>query len=254
MDFTVWARASGATAKKTVNQTGSHENINEARMRNSYREQFNVQYPRSTMSKLRIFVSATIVLIFAGTLQAAPQPEIPEGNEPPTEEITRPPDENMSITPAPALDPATVPPGDAHYYPYRQQMTFRGGVASDFPKISLDDSVLGFEYLFPKFLSPKLEAGADLHENGRGHIHAGARWIYFERSYWRPSLQAGLDHYIDSKVGIATLARKEDWYVRGGLTEEYVVWNPYSLRLEQEMLVNFDNVRLVLTLGVSRGW
>jgi hypothetical protein len=164
------------------------------------------------------------------------------------------PDENMAISPAPAVDTEHMPVTHARYYPYHQQLTFRTGLASDFPKLSLNDSVLGFQYLFPKFLSPRLEAGADLHDNGRGHVHVGARWIHNERNYWRPSYKLALDHYVDSKLGLATLAHKEDWYARGGATAEYVVWNPYSLRAEVEMLANFDNVRLVLTIGLSRGW
>jgi hypothetical protein len=206
------------------------------------------------MSKVWILVSGIIILFSLRSARAAPQPEIPEGNDPVEVEVSHPLDENMVMAPAPQVDAKSVPVAQSRYYPYRQQMTFRAGMASDFPKINMNDSVLGFEYLFPKFLSPKLEAGADLHENGRGHIHAGARWIFNERSYWRPSLQASVDHFLDSKVGLATFARKEDWYLRGGITAEYVVWNPYSLRLEQEMLVNFDNVTIVTTLGVSRGW
>ena len=111
-----------------------------------------------------------------------------------------------------------------------------------------------FQYLFPKFLSPKLEAGADLHKDGRGHLHAGLRWIYNERSYFRPSLKAAVDHFADSAEGIATLAHIDNWYVRGGATLEQVVWNPYSLRLETELAINLRHTELITTLGLSRGW
>lgn len=224
------------------------------------------------MSKLTNFVSGTIVLIFiwlvAATLcltqaQASPSPqtgltaeENDKATQPSAEEgQTYPELENLTLTrPDKILRAQDVPLRDPKYYPYQQQMTFRAGASSDFPKVSYDDTVLGFQYLFPKFLSPRLEAGADLHEKGRGHLHVGARWIYSERSYWRPSVKLAVDHFVDSAEGLATLARKEDWYLRGGLTAEYVVWNPYSLRLEQELLINFDNVRIVSTLGLSRGW
>jgi hypothetical protein len=99
-----------------------------------------------------------------------------------------------------------------------------------------------------------LEAGADLHKNGRGHFHVGVRWYWFERSYFRPSLKASLDHFMDSSEGLATLARRKDWFARGSATLEYVVWNPYSVRFENELLINFDSVDYVVTLGVSRGW
>jgi hypothetical protein len=220
------------------------------------------------MSKPGFFVSATFVLIFTAvtppwrTAMASPSPET-ELNPPAAaaeagpaaESAATPFDENLAITPAPALDPDQIPrPKPPRYYPYHQALTFRAGRASDFPKLRLDDSVLGFQYLFPRFLSPKLEAGADLHEGGRGHVHIGVRWIYFERSYFRPSLKLALDHHIDAEDGMATLAHKENWYARGAGTLEFVVWNPYSLRLENELLINFDKTVYVATVGLSRGW
>lgn len=226
-------------------------------MRITYREQIGLLYPVSTMSKLRFFVSATIVLIFASaTAHAAPQPTVPDDKPVVTEDVdpVAPPDENMSLAPAPTARPGVYQAARPEYYNYASAFTVRGGTSSDFPKISLDDSLIGFAYMFPKFLSPKLEAGADLHESGRGHIHVGVRWIYFERSYFRPSVKLAVDHYIDGRYGLGTLVKREDWFARGSATLEYVFWNPYSLRLEPEMLVNFDQTTLVLTLGLSRGW
>lgn len=161
--------------------------------------------------------------------------------------------ENLSLSEPPNEMPRPEPQSAA-YYPYRQVMTFRLGLASDFPKLGFTDKVLGFSYIFPKFLSPKLEAAVDLHESGRGHVNFGVRWIYFERSYFRPSVKISIDHFFDGKYGLGTLARKEDWYARGSGTIEYVVWNPYSVRIEAEMLLNFDHTAMVATLGVSRGW
>jgi hypothetical protein len=149
-------------------------------------------------------------------------------------------------------------PPRARYYPYQQQLTFRTGYESDFPEVEFDNWTLGFQYLFPKFLSPKLEAGADLVENGGGHLHVGMRWIYRERSYLRPSVKAGLDLYSDGKEGLATLTKWENYFTRLAVCAEYVVWNPYSLRLEYEILANFDfdfdDTRSQLTLGISHGW
>jgi len=207
------------------------------------------------MSKLRIFVSATIVLIFVSvTATAAPQPEVPEDRSPPPAVEVRPIDENMGVAPAPKASAAAYRAERPEYYNYSQAFTVRGGTSTDFPKISLDDALLGFAYMFPKFLSPKLEAGADLHESGRGHVHVGTRWIYFERSYFRPSVKLALDHAIDGRYGLGTLVKREDWFARGSATLEYVFLNPYSLRLEPEMLINFDHTILVITLGLSRGW
>lgn len=208
------------------------------------------------MAKLTIFVSATIVAIFIQAAAiAAPQSDVPESKESGVvPEETRPPDENMVISPAPKPSRTALEPESPRYYAYQQALSFRGGLASDFPKLNFEDSVTGFAYLFPKFLSPKLEAGADLHENGRGHVHVGARWIYFERSYFRPSAKLALDHFVDAKYGLGTLARKEDWFARGGGSLEYTVWNPYSIKLDAEMIINFDETKLLLALGISRGW
>ncbi|MBX3021728.1 MAG: hypothetical protein KF799_08645 [Bdellovibrionales bacterium] len=207
------------------------------------------------MAKLTIFVSATIVAIFIGTsAQAAPHGEAPSPS-PAVEEIgeSRPPGENMAITPVEqvnSVSQATAP----RYYMARQALVFRGGLASDFPKLDFSDSVTGVSYLFPKFLSPQLEAGADLHENGRGHMYAGARWTYFQRSYFRPSAKLALDHFVDAKYGLGTLARIEDWFVRGGGSLEYTIWNPYSIRFDAEMLLSFEETKIVTTIGISRGW
>jgi hypothetical protein len=150
--------------------------------------------------------------------------------------------------------PAPPPPPDPQYYPYQQQLTVRYGQASDFPSFKFNDSIIGFQYLFPKFLAPKLEAGADLHRNGIGHIHAGARYMWLERSYFRPSLKIGVDNLVDSSSGLATFATIDNYYLRGTATLEYVVWNPYSVRLEVELLMGLTKQISEYTLGLSRGW
>jgi hypothetical protein len=210
------------------------------------------------MSKLAFFVSATIVLIFTGLVGsqdacAGPLPTMPENKASEEDYENRAIDENMNLTePAPVTSsPSYTPP---RYYPYRQQLTFRAGAGTDVPKVDFDDIVLGFQYLFPKFLSPKLEAGADLHKDGRGHLHVGLRWIYFERSYFRPSYKLAIDHFADAEEKLATLAQIDNYYVRLGGTLEYVIWNPFSLRLEAEFVSNFKFSELVSTLGLSRGW
>lgn len=223
-----------------------------------------IGYPEFTMAKLNSFVSATIVAFLlislceahgapgAPTFEDKPDAASPTGTfQPATPRLQ----DDMAVAPAPQ-EPMTAMParGEADYYPYQQALIVRAGKSTNLPKIALNDSVLGFAYLFPKFLSPKLEAGADLHEYGRGHVHAGVRWIYFERSLFRPSVKAGLDHFFDANYGLGTLARREDWYARGSATLEYALANPYSLRLELEMLINFDHTFMVGTLGISRGW
>ncbi len=205
------------------------------------------------MSKLLIFVSATIVLILSPVSMAAPAMDAPSPQEEPSPWPDTTPDENLSIAEPP--DPTLpTPAANARYYPYRQALTFRGGYASDFPKTNFDEVVIGFQYLFPKFLSPKLEAGADLLEESRGHIHVGFRIFAWEKSYFRPSVKVSLDHLAEAEERLATLTRIDNYYVRFSGSLEYVVWNPYSIRLEHELLVNLDRTWQLLTLGISRGW
>jgi hypothetical protein len=214
----------------------------------------SLRYPCSTMSKLLIFVSATIVLIFMhGPSFASPTNDVPEPPHETDEWPTPKPSEDLTISTPPRLEGIPEKP-DAEYYAYQQQLTFRYGLATDLGKMSFNDNVIGFQYLFPKFLSPKLEAGADLHNDGIGHIHVGMRWIYQERSYFRPSVKVGLDHKASSQEGLATLTHRDNYYLRGTMALEYVVWNPYSLRLEHEFLLGFRDTSMEITLGLSRGW
>lgn len=206
------------------------------------------------MSKLRIFVSATFVLIFVSSASfASPQDQVPDAPKEADPWPTKPPDENLSISDAPRVK-GHPRPADPRYYPYQQALTFRYGQAGDLSSSKFNDNMTGFQYLFPKFLSPKLEAGADLHDGGKGHIHAGARWIAWERSYFRPSAKVGLDHLVDSSENLATFAKIENLYVRATATLEYVMWNPYSVRLEGEILVSTKTAIGEVTLGLSRGW
>ena len=223
-------------------------------MEYSYRWEISLRYPCLTMSKLPIFVSATIVLFFAGLpTWANPQNVVPEVTTPKDAQESGSIDENLVLSePQPITGTPHAPAPE--YYPYRQQLTFRAGKVAAPSMKKLDDLVLGFQYLFPKFLSPKLEAGADLHPDGKGHIHAGVRWIYHERSYFRPSVKAAFDHFVDADEKLATLTQLEHYIARLGATLEYVVWNPFSIRLEAELLINHEDNQLIYTVGLSRGW
>jgi hypothetical protein len=214
----------------------------------------SLRYSYSTMSKLPIFVSATFVLIFNARLGfASPQDQAPPTQQ--SEEVwpQTPLNSDMKISEPPRVT-EVPPPSDPHYYPYQQQLTVRYGQATNLPKINVNDNVTGFQYLFPKFLSPKLEAGADLHDGGTGHIFVGTRWIAYERSYFRPALKLSLDHLVNSTENLATLSSIDNYYLRSTASLEYVVWNPYSLRADAEFLINFKKTSGEMTLGLSRGW
>ncbi len=215
----------------------------------------SLRYSYSTMPKLTIFVSATIVLILcSGIASAAPQNQAPDDSSRVEPWPDGPPPENMQISQPPPLPAERLVPPEARYYGYQQQLTFRLGVATEASKLSQpQDFVVGFQYMFPKFLAPKLEAGADLQGEGVGHIHAGARWIYWERGYFRPSVKAGLDVRLNGKEALATFTKFANFYLRGSAAIEYTVWNPYSLRLEAEVLAG-SKILIEGTLGVSRGW
>ena len=210
------------------------------------------------MPKLTALNLIFIFVVTSGALSsrqsfASPQSDVPESPSQEENWPQLPPDENLSIaTPPPPIDPP--PPPDARYYAYPQAFTLRAGLGSDLSPISFHDNILGFEYLFPKFLSPKLEAGVDLHDDGNGHIHAGARWFWHERSYFRPSVKLAADHFVVSAESLGTLTHIDNYFVRASGALEYVIWNPYSLRVEHELLFNHKTQTMEFTLGLSRGW
>lgn len=207
------------------------------------------------MSKLALFVSGTIVLIFMGAFaKASPQPEVPESKTIESEPEPRPGDENLAITTPPPRPLKPLPPANSNYFPYRQALTFRLGIASDPETKKLTDRVVGFQYLFPKFLSPKLEGGADLHEDGRGHLHAGVRWIWYEKTYFRPSLKIALDHLLKGTDNLATWVKIDNYFIRGGGAVEYTFSDPYSVRIEAEVFIGTKEVGQEYTLGISRAW
>ena len=207
------------------------------------------------MSKLALFVSGTIVLIFVGMpAGASPQPDVPESKTSETELPPRPPDDNLSIAKPPPL-PAKLPEAkNTDYFPFRQALTFRTGVATEPETKKLKDRIVGFQYLFPKFLSPKLEGGADVHEDGKGHLHVGIRWIFREKTYFRPSLKAALDHLVKGNENLATWVKIDNYFLRGGGAVEYTFSNPYSVRLEAEVFVGTKEFGQEYTLGLSRAW
>lgn len=205
------------------------------------------------MSKLFLFVSATFVLIFAGHAFASPQNEVPETRETEPAPTPTPFDDNLSLSKPPKL-PGKLPPPEPRYYTARQALTFRTGVVSDPDTHNLTSPLVGFQYIFPKFISPKLEGGADVHENGRGHIHAGIRWYWWERNYFRPSVKFAFDHLLVGSESLGTITKFENNYLRGSAALEYTFYNPYSLRLEGELLLGPKEFAQELTLGVSCGW
>lgn len=208
------------------------------------------------MSKRPIFVSATIVLFLCGTtVGAAPLEEMPPASAQEPETHPRKLDDDLTISQPPEAPAQTILP-NPRYYPYKQALTFRAGLSSDeLGNFKEENYILGFQYLFPKFLSPKIEAGADVHQDGVGHLHAGIRYIAFQKAYFRPSAKFGLDHRFEGDQGLATFGTLKNYYARISLTLESVLWNPFSVRLEGEVLMNTSGEdESVVTLGLNRGW
>lgn len=210
------------------------------------------------MAKQLTLVQPTIVLIFlllisSATAWASPLDTVPDAKTSEETEIFTPLPEDMQIAKPPSKTP-TPKPTRTDYYPYEQQLTFRFGKAAGTDGHKLDDTLYGFQYLFPKFLSPKLEAGADLHDEAAGHVHVGMRWIYQERSYFRPSAKVSVDARLDAEERLATFSRINNYFLRGTTTLEYVAWNPYSVRLEYEVYLGLKDQLFAISVGISRGW
>lgn len=209
------------------------------------------------MSKSVFLVIALVlnsISVSASPIREAPPPATQE-SEP---ETGRRLDPNMSVA-APTPDPdsdfsESEGPVDPGYYAYQQALTFRLGLASATDAFDPSQFIIGFQYLLPKFLSPKFEIGADAVDQGRGHVFGGVRWIGNERGFFRPSAKLSVDHLFEGSKGLSTLAHHENYFVRASATLEWVVAPPTSLRLELEGLANVDTSLVVLTIGATRNW
>lgn len=205
------------------------------------------------MSK-SVFLFTALVLNSA-SLWASPTHEIPPAAKQQSEpETGKRLDSDMIIAPAPEPDLSEVEPEDSGYYSYQQALTFRLGLATDTDAFNPSQLVMGFQYLLPKFLSPKFEIGADAIDRGRGRVFGGLRWIGNERGFFRPSVKLSLDHLFEGSKGLSTLAHHENYFARASATLEWMVSAPVSLRLELEGLANVDTSSVVLTVGASRNW
>lgn len=203
------------------------------------------------MANVKTLVSATIVgFLLSLVVNASPleSVEVPPTDKEPSGATSHELNENLSVSPPPEVDQEIAPPAPPRYYSARQALSLRFGQTDD-------QFIWGGQFQFPKFLSPKLEAGADALEDGNGHIHIGWRWIMRERKYFRYSYKASLDHLLEPENGLGTLASLDNYFARVSGAIEYTFWNPYSLRLEAEALSNIDfDFEPWLLVALMRGW
>lgn len=207
------------------------------------------------MSK-SVFLAIALVLNSASVWASPTREAPPPAKQEPEPESRRDLDPNMSLT-TPTPDPELSDehdPVDPAYYAYEQALTFRLGVTSATDAFDPSKLVIGFQYLLPKFLSPKFEIGADAVDRGRGHVFGGLRWIGNERGFFRPSVKLSVDHLFEGAKSLSTLAHHENYFARGSATLEWIVAPPTSLRLELEGLANIDTSLVIVALGVTRNW
>lgn len=141
-----------------------------------------------------------------------------------------------------------------YVYPYRQQLVPRVGYVRSNDDDDPHTYMFGISYLWPRYVSPQAEIGADLVNKYGGHINFGIKHIVFERGFFRPFWLWGITHEAVPEDRLATFVNLENYYLRIAVGFEDVIKLPKSVRLEAEALAGTDKQMFKVCLGYSWGF
>ena len=211
-----------------------------------------------TMTNRYKIVSATIVAFCINFASwAAPQNTMPDQSPAIKSEEPSRREENMNVT-KPQMDADSSLNQkfeNFEFFPFRQSLTVRMGAAAPVSDFKDTETIIGFTYMFPKFLSPRFEAGADVHnKDDKGHVHAGFREIFFERDRLRPSLKYGVSHEVHANEGLGSFANNKHYFGRGSAALDYSLNQDLALRVEVEALVGIAKQWASASAGLSFCW
>ncbi len=210
------------------------------------------------------FLTFVVTVVATGDIAFAnpERPRVPPGKPPgpsspvtptgPTEPSRELEEYNLIATP-----PAQPLPPEAsrtYIYPYRQALTPRIGLVTSTDDDEPDTSLLGILYLWPRYLPPQAEIGADFVNKRGGHINFSVRDIFFERGYFRPFWLWGITHEVVPEDRLATFVNIENYYFRVALGMEEVIVLPQSFRLELELLAGTRKQMAIVSAGCSWGF
>ncbi len=164
--------------------------------------------------------------------------------------------QNIDVTQPPATEVRVV---KEFYYPYTQSISPRLGTTINIHKIGEGftksfDYLLGFNYMFPRSVSPQLEVTADLLSNSEGHIIGAKRWIINERNSFRPFYKLGAGVSVKGSEGLATFAGINNYFGFGGFGLEDYYKKPMSIRLELELKAGVKIMIFSVVFGYSWAW
>ena len=168
-----------------------------------------------------------------------------------TEVDTTVDEQNLMLSPPPT--PHVVPPR-ARYYPYRQSLGFHLGAFSSNDGAHPWTWLIGINYLWPRFLSPQVELGADVVANFGGHLNFVIRHILRQRNYVRPYYSWGITHEVTASEGLASFSNYKNYYLRLAIGAEIVRKLPRSARFELGGIAGAKKYGSYFTFGWAWGW
>lgn len=213
------------------------------------------------MSKCNVLLFLTFVLILGPTAWSAPHDEAPtpspgeDQSSAKSENNVSLEEQNLSITPPPEKQPKKNR-NDDYYYPFRQSISPRVGLALDMKNLA-DNGLhylLGFNYLSPRKTQPQWEYGADLISNGQGFLSAGLRLTLFPHNAFRPFFKAGLSLQMNGSEKFNNFTQIKNYHLKVGVGLEDLLKHPMSFRMELEGLIGTESQYLLMVLGYSWGW
>lgn len=151
--------------------------------------------------------------------------------------------------------PPPVPPGyerkQEYFHKYRQAISAQIGLVYDTKAASDGTDTLSrasVQYMFTTEGRLNFEGGADLLSDGSGAIHVSQRKIYGQ-SRFRPFIKAGAGVRIVPADQLATFLRHENYQIRAGGGLEHLVRDPYSVRIELELMASSRSQAGTLLVG-----
>lgn len=164
-------------------------------------------------------------------------------------------EQNLTIVqPPPANPEVTADLKNAYYYPYQQSLTPRVGFVLRSEEDDRISMLYGLQYMLRRFVSPRLEMGIDYLSSADLHVNAGIRYIFYEKSFFRPYYKFGLTHQADPSDLLATFLDSDNYYLRSSFGMEDVIVLPRSVRFEAEFAIGLKDWFLAFSGGYSWAW
>lgn len=212
------------------------------------------------MKPIRTLVVTTLVIAaaisapeFSQATKTRPSPEdidqVESESEATPDEIHRA--RLLDLSPAPPLPPTKFQ--NDFVYKYRHTLAARAGVRARLSDPSNPDSLLSLLYWFPLRNLRGAEIGADLDGDGTGALHFAARWTIGDGK-WRWLYKFGGGIRIVPSDQLVTFLRLKHWQARIGGGFEYLVSDPFGLRVDLEGLATTEYTACIATLGATWAW